>query len=169
VTEDAAPAPLIDEAMRKAAIAWIAVAGGAARGLWCLPLDGALYLVSGPGEQDAPGLAEADEATVTLRGDHGGRIVSWPARARRVEPGGEEWTTVAPQLAGKRLNASGSADALVERWARECVITRLAPAGGPVEAGDSLPTGSGAAPPRETPATRRTRAPFRLHRVRRNR
>src|SRR4051794_7329698 len=97
--------PLIEEAMRRAAIAWVAVAGEPARALWCLPLDGALYLVSGAGEQDASAVAGADAATVMLRGDHGGRIVTWPARVERVAPDGEEWTTVAPQLAGKRLNA----------------------------------------------------------------
>lgn len=157
--------PLIEEAMRRAAIAWVAVAGQPARALWCLPLDGALYLVGGPGEQDTAALAAADEATVMLRGDHGGRIVTWPARVSRVEAGGEEWGTVAPQLAAKRLNASGSAEALVERWSRECVILRLAPAGTTIPEGEA----SGAGPPRETPNARRTRAPFRLHRVRRPR
>lgn len=151
--------------MRRAAIAWVAVAGGPARALWCLHLEGALYLVSGAGEQPAPELAGADAATVALRGDHGGRIVTWPARVTRVEPASEEWSTVAPQVAAKRLNASGTADALVERWARECTLTRLDPAGPPAEPG----TRSDAAPPRETPAARRTKPPFRLHRVRRPR
>ena len=161
--------PLIEEAMRRTAIAWVAAAGRPARALWCLPLDGALYVVGGPGEQDVGALVTADraieEATVMLRGDHGGRIVTWPARVDRVEAGGEEWGTVAPQLAAKRLNASGSAEALVERWSRECVILRLAPAGPAIPEGET----SEAAPPRETPNTRRTRAPFRLHRVRRPR
>ncbi|WP_213454918.1 hypothetical protein [Rhizomonospora bruguierae] len=155
--------------MRRAAIAWVAAAGGPARGLWCLPLEGALYVVSGPGEQAAPELAGGaegpGEATVTLRGDHGGRIVAWPAVVERVAPDGEEWAKVAPQLAGKRLNARGGAEAVVERWSRECAIHRLTPAGPPIDAGSA----SGAAPPRETPATRRARAPFRLHRVRRRR
>jgi hypothetical protein len=157
---------LVDEAMKKAAVAWVAVAGQPARALWCMPLDGALYLVSGPGEQSAPGIGEATEATVTLRGDHGGRIVTWSAEVTRVEPGTEEWEAVAPQLAAKRLNASGTAEALVARWSGGCVISRLTPAGEPVEAGASLPTGSQAAVPRPTPAARRTAKPFRLHRVR---
>jgi hypothetical protein len=104
---------------------------------------------------------------VTLRGDHGGRIVTWPAAVTRVLPDTEEWSTVAPQLAGKRLNAPGPAEALVARWAAECAICRLAPAGAPLEAGPSLPDDSLAEPPRETPAVRPTRRPFRLHRVRR--
>jgi hypothetical protein len=157
---------LVEQAMKKAAIAWVAVAGGPPLGLWCLPLDGALYVVSGPGEQSAPGLSDAETATATLRGDHGGRIVTWPASVGRVVPDTEEWTTVAPQLAGKRLNASGTAEEIVARWAAECVVSRLTPAGDPVEAGPTLPASSLAEEPRPTPASRRTAAPFRLHRVR---
>jgi len=168
VTEDVterATSPLVDEAIKKAAVAWVAVDGGPALALWCVPVDGALHFVSGPGEQSAPGLADAATATVTLRGDHGGQIVTWPAEVTRVRPDSEQWATIAPQVAAKRLNASGSTADLVERWAAECVISRLSPAGDPV-AGDRLPDGSLAAPPRPTPAARPTRKPFRLHRVR---
>jgi hypothetical protein len=128
-----------------------------------------LYLVSGPGEQSAPGLGASAAVTVTLRGDHGGQIVTWPAEVTRVEPGSEQWAEVAPSVAAKRLNTPGSTADLVERWAAECTLHQLAPAGSPVAAGDSLPGGSLAAPPRETPAARQTRKPFRLHRVRRAR
>src|SRR4051794_12288599 len=103
--------PLADEAVEKGAVAWASVAGGAAYALWCLPLDGVLLVVTGPGEQSAPGLADADAAEVTLRGDHGGRIVTWPAQVTRLRPGTEEWENAAPLVAAKRLNASGpSAD-----------------------------------------------------------
>jgi hypothetical protein len=177
--------PVIDEAMKKAAVAWVAAGDHPPVVLWCLSLDGALYVVSGPGEQTAPGLAHATDAIVSLRGDHGGRIVRWVADVTQVDPRSEEWETVAPQLAGKRLNAPSTADELVARWARECVINRLVPVGDPiepdgavvtgeaseaglsVEAGAGPTAGSEAEPPRETPAARRTRAPFRLHRVRR--
>jgi len=150
------------EALKKAAVAWVSVGDGPARALWCLAIDDALYVVSGTGEQSAPDLAYADEATVSLRGDHGGRIVTWPAEVTRIDPRSEEWTTVAPQLAAKRLNASGSTAALIERWAAECTINRLAAEGDPEERGDA----SEAAPPRETPAARPAKRPFRLHRVR---
>lgn len=159
--------PLVDEAVKKAAVCWVSVGGGPAYGLWCLPLDGALLVVSGPGEQSAPGLAEAAAAEVTLRGDHGGRIVSWPARVARLRPGTEEWETAAPLVAAKRLNASGTAADLVARWVAEgCAVNRLDPAGGPV-AGTDLPAESLAEPPREAPVVRVTRKPFRLHKVRR--
>ncbi|MGW4465563.1 hypothetical protein [Micromonospora sp. NPDC004704] len=154
--------------MKKAAVAWVSIDGGPGLALWCLPLDGALYVVSGPGEQTAPGLADTATAAVTLRGDHGGRIVTWPARVTRLLAGTEQWETNAPLVAAKRLNAAGTATELVERWATSgCALNRLAPAGAPLAEGGSLPDDSLSAVPRESPAVRPTRKPFRLHRVRR--
>ncbi|MER6593429.1 hypothetical protein ABT214_16570, partial [Micromonospora purpureochromogenes] len=118
--------------MKKAAVAWVSVGDGPALALWCVPLEGSLFVVSGPGEQSAPGLAEAAQARVTLRGDHGGRIVTWPARVTRLAPGTEAWETSAPLVAAKRLNAPGPTADLVARWAADgCALTRLAPAGAP--------------------------------------
>ncbi|HEX8629915.1 MAG TPA: hypothetical protein VF755_17280, partial [Catenuloplanes sp.] len=115
--------------MKKAAVAWVAVGTGPALALWCLPLDGSLYVVSGPGEQSAPDVPAADRATVTLRGDHGGQVITWPAVVTRLSPGTDLWSTIAPQVAAKRLNAPGTAAALVERWAADGVaVNRLTPA-----------------------------------------
>ncbi|MGC9667898.1 hypothetical protein ACNTMW_15245 [Planosporangium sp. 12N6] len=159
--------PLIDEAMKKAAVAWLTVPEvGPAYPVWCVWVDGALYVVSGPGEQPAPGLAEAGQVCVTARGDHGGRIVTWPAGVSRLTFGTDEWDAVAPQLAAKRLNASGTTDEIVTRWAAECVVSRLTPVAEPTEAGPTLPAASLAAPPPPTPAARPVRRPFRLHKVR---
>jgi hypothetical protein len=160
---------LVEEAVKKASLAWISVGDGPARGLWCMPLEGTLIVVSGPGEQSAPGLAEAARATVRLRGDSGGLIVIWEAVVARLAPGSEEWEAVTPQLAGKRLNASGSAAQLVTRWADTgCAVVRLTPADEQPIAAPDLPADSQAAAPRETPARVDVRKPFRLHRVRKN-
>ncbi|GFJ91131.1 hypothetical protein Prum_047730 [Phytohabitans rumicis] len=67
-----------------------------------------------------------------------------------------------PQLATKRLNATGAASALVDRWAAECAIVRLTPAGDPLKPGSA----SEAAPPRDSDAARPAKRPFRLHKVR---
>ena len=152
--------PLIEQAGKKAAIAWID-----GRTAWCAWFNGSLYAISGPGEQRLGPFA--GRATVTFRGDHGGRIVSWRAGVEPVRPGTGEWLDVAPQLAGKRLNASGSTEELVARWAAECTIYAFRPGVGEVTAGDDLPSGSLAEPPRPTTAARPARRPFRLHRVRR--
>lgn len=159
--------PLVDEALKKAGVAWISVGDGPALALWCLPLDGGLIVVSGPGEQDAPGLAEAATATVRLRGDTGGLIVIVEATVERLTPGTEDWEAIAPALAGKRLNASGTAEQLIARWVETgCAIVRLTPVEREPVAAPNLPDESGATAPRDTPARVTVRRPFRLHRVR---
>ncbi len=160
---------VLDEALKKAALAWISVGDGPALALWVMPLDGTLIVVSGAGEQFAPDLATASRAMVRLRGDNGGLIVITEAAVARLTPGSDEWNEVAPQLAAKRLNASGTADDVAARWAEDgCAVVRLTPVAeqAPVSAPD-LPADSGAAEPRETPARVETPRPFRLHRVKR--
>ena len=140
--------------MKKAAIAWLTVPGRPSYPVWCLWVDGALYLVSGADEQPTPGLDSADTALVSARGDHGGRIVTWPATVSRVEPGSEEWARVVPQLASKRLNAAVAGAALADQWARTGRVSRLTPAGEPIEAGPTLPHAPAAAPVRSHSARR---------------
>lgn len=162
---DPAAQALVEETVRKAAIAWVAVDDRPPRAVWCMPHSGALWLVTGPGEQQCPGLeqaaAQADttgRVRVTLRGEHGGRVVTWPAQVHRLEPSTAEWEEVAPQLAGKRLNASADATTVVSRWAEECAVWCLSPAGPPAEAGPTLPDASSAAPPRTALAASPRRA-----------
>jgi hypothetical protein len=158
---------VLEEAIKKASIAWISVDGGPAYGLWCMPAEESLAVVSGPGEQYAPGLAQASRATVRLRGDHGGLIVRTEAAVSRVLPGSPDWDEIAPPLANKRLNASGTAEDLMARWVESgCVVVRLTPVTDSTAGAADLPAESGAEPPRETPARVETRRPFRLHRVR---
>ncbi|MEV6350013.1 hypothetical protein [Actinoplanes sp. NPDC051851] len=158
---------VLDEAIKKASITWVSVGDGPAYALWCMPVESSLIVVTGPGEQHAPGLTSAPTATVRLRGDHGGLIVTAEATVTRLDHAGEEWAEIAPQLAGKRLNASGPAAEVVARWAATgCAIVRLTPAEGTPVTAPHLPDDSAAAPPRETPARVETRRPFRLHRVR---
>ncbi len=119
--------PLVAEAMRKAAVAWLSVDGQPGYAVWCAWAEGGLQVVSGPGEQPAPGLAAAGTAIVLARGDHGGLIVAWPARVEQVVPGTPEWERLVPPLAAKRLNSDPTPD-LLDRWAASCVVSRLTPA-----------------------------------------
>jgi hypothetical protein len=150
--------------------------------VWCAWFGDALYVVSGPGEQDASVLDGAGTVAVTLRGDHGGRVVTWSAAVSAVAPGSEEWESIASQLAGKRLNATGGAEETVARWAADCTVYALRPApAGPaagghggaedgsalIEAGSTLPSEAVVEEPRPSPAIRTVRKPFVLHRVRR--
>ena len=159
---------VLDEALKKAALAWVSVGDGPALGLWCMPLEGSLIVLTGPGEQFAPDLPGATRATVRLRGDNGGLIVVAEMTVARILPGSDDWETVAPQLATKRLNARGSADEVVTRWVETgCTVLRLSPVDDATTTAPGLPAESQAAEPRETPARVEARRPFRLHKVRR--
>ena len=103
------------------------------------------------------------------------REVDWPDylagfhadRTGVVVPSSEDWDTVAPQLANKRLNGSGTAEEQVARWAQDgCAVVRLTPAEETPTTSPDLPDASGAATPRETPARVEVKRPFKLHRVR---
>src|SRR2546430_14324759 len=124
--------------MKKAAIVWLST-GGRPYGVWCLWVDDALYVVSGPGEQPAPGLAEATGALVTARGDHGGRIVTWPAAGSRPAPGAPGRGTGTPPPARQRLNASRTLEGTPPPWGPPSAGSRPGPARGPVEAAAAPP------------------------------
>jgi hypothetical protein len=159
---------VLDEALKKAALAWVSVGDRPALGLWCMPLDGSLIVVTGPGEQFAPDLPGAQRATVRLRGDNGGLIVVAEMTVARILPGSDDWDATAPQLATKRLNAHGSADRVVTRWVEAgCTVLRLSPVEDATVTAPDLPSESAGAEPRDTPARVEVRRPFRLHKVRR--
>ncbi|WP_439940339.1 hypothetical protein [Streptomyces sp. BBFR115] len=153
---------LIEEATKKSGLIWVKGPGTPARALWHVWHEGAACLVGdGPGEQPLPGLADGAAAEVTVRSkDKGGRLVTWPARVVELAPGSEAWRETVAELKGKRLNAPDG-EAMPERWARECRVLRLEPAGATVP----LPDGSLAEAPLPTPATTRRPAPAGLPRL----
>ncbi|ANP49290.1 hypothetical protein J2Z21_002084 [Streptomyces griseochromogenes] len=148
---------LVEEATKKSGLIWVRGAGApAARALWHVWHEGAVCLVGdGPGEQPLPGLADGGLAEVTVRSkDKGGRLVSWPATVSELAPGSPEWEAAVAELKGKRLNAPDG-EQMPDRWARECRVLRLVPAGSSAP----LPSHSLAERPLPTPATTRRPIP----------
>lgn len=162
MTAAAAPTPatpleraLVEEATKKSGLVWVR-GSGPARALWHVWHEGAALLVGdGPGEQPLPGLLAGQPAEVTVRSkDKGGRVVTWTAEVTELPPHGAEWEAAVAELKGKRLNAPDAA-VMTERWARECRVLRLVPAGDTRPA----PRSSLAARPLPTPATTREPLP----------
>jgi hypothetical protein len=160
--------PLIGEAMKKAGLVWIAAPEQPAVGAWYV-WDGAVaHVLTGPGEQQLPGLAEARGCTVAVRSnDHGGRILTWAADVTRVTPNSTDWPEVTAALVAKRLNLRDH-DGAPQRWAAECAVLRLVPVG-VVESGSGLADDGDRAAPRPTPATTPVRLPYVFGRRRRQR
>ncbi|MBO0773839.1 MAG: hypothetical protein J2P35_20500 [Actinobacteria bacterium] len=116
---------LIAEATKRAGLIWISAGPGRPHPAWHVWLaaggqpgggqsggggqpgqPGAAYVLTGPGEQPLPWLADADRVTVTVPSkDTGGLLVSWTAAVSRVAPGGAEWDAVTSLLLAGRLNA----------------------------------------------------------------
>ncbi|MEV7287304.1 hypothetical protein AB0O01_22485 [Streptomyces sp. NPDC093252] len=153
---------LIEEATKKSGLVWVRGPGAAARPLWHVWHEGAVYVVGdGPGEQPLPGLSDGGTAEVTVRSkDKGGRLVVWTAAVSEPALGSEAWRAAVAELKGKRLNAPDG-EAMPARWERECRVLRLAPTG----ATAPLPDGPLAEPPLPSPATTREPVPAGLPRL----
>ena len=142
---DPAPTPaLIAEATRRTGVIWLTVPpSGTAFPVWHIwrtagdagpgtadPPPGAAYLVTGPGEQPAPGLAAAGRVRVTVPSKQsGGALVTWTAAVHRVDPGSAEWDAVIGALAAGRLNAVLGPGEIspADRWARSGTVFCLVP------------------------------------------
>jgi hypothetical protein len=91
------------------------------------------------------------------------RLLVWRATVSTVSPGDADWEPVVRALVAARLNLRDLDDA-ANRWARECVVSRLAPTGEVTERPDAPVADDLAAPPLPTPATTRRGLPRVLHR-----
>ena len=103
----AAPDPqeaLLAEAATKSGLLWVDVPGDRAWPAWHVWVDGAAYVVSGPGEQTLPELPES--VVLVLRSkDTGGRLLRVAARAERLRPEDPRWEPATTALKAARLNA----------------------------------------------------------------
>lgn len=157
---------LLEEAAKKSGLLWVRAEGQEqSRPVWHAWHDGAVVVVGDGGEQPLHGLAAGSAAVVTVRSkDKGGRLTGWPARVAELAPHSEAWLGAVEELKGKRLNAPDT-DTIAERWARECRVLRLEPAGDLAERPGAMPEGSHAAQPMRTPATTRRPIPAGLPRL----
>ncbi|ARF78832.1 hypothetical protein ACIG0C_04190 [Kitasatospora aureofaciens] len=151
---------LLEEAAKKSGLLWVRADGESqARPLWHAWHDGAVVVVGDGTEQPLHGLTAGARAVVTVRSkDKGGRLTGWDAEVVELAPEGEAWLGAVEELKGKRLNAPDT-DTIAERWARECRVLRLQPAGALTERPGAMPDGSHAARPMPTPATTRRPIP----------
>jgi hypothetical protein len=99
-----------------------------ARPVWHVWRDAA-YVLTGPGEQDIPGLGDAGQVTVTVASkDTGGLLVRWTARVSLVEPGSADWSGIIGALLAGRLNEPPSpGTSPAQRWAQTGHVYRLTP------------------------------------------
>ncbi|GAA1109547.1 MULTISPECIES: hypothetical protein [Kitasatospora] len=158
--EDFLDRALLEEAAKKSGLLWVRPEGVPnGRALWHAWHDGAVVVVGDGGEQPLHGLAAGGRAEVTVRSkDKGGRLTGWLADVTELAPRSEAWQGAVEELKSKRLNAPDT-DTIGDRWARECRVLRLEPAGALTERPGAMPDGSHAAVPMPTGATTRRPIP----------
>ncbi|PZG26647.1 hypothetical protein C1I98_33835 [Spongiactinospora gelatinilytica] len=122
----APPLALIEEGAKKSGVLWITL-DDRPRLAWHAWHDGAIYVVTGGGEQSLPGLAESGRVRVTLRSkDKGGELAVFDAAVEVVDQSAAEAAPAVAALAKERLNAPDGA-AMTARWADGSQIVRLIP------------------------------------------
>ncbi|MEU0520044.1 hypothetical protein [Streptosporangium sp. NPDC006007] len=114
---------VIEEGAKKSGVLWLSL--DRPRLAWHAWHDGAIYVVTGGGEQELPGLTEAEEVRVTLRSkDNGARLITFEAAVEVVDQAAAPGAVAA--LARERLNAVDGAG-LTARWAAHSRVVRLTP------------------------------------------
>ncbi|MEV8630210.1 hypothetical protein AB0395_00995 [Streptosporangium sp. NPDC051023] len=114
---------VIEEGAKKSGVLWLSL--DRPRLAWHVWHDGAIYLVTGGGEQELPRLAEESEVQVTLRSkDNGARLITFEASVEVVDQATA--TEAVAALAKERLNAVDGAG-LTARWAARSTVIRLTP------------------------------------------
>ncbi|MGI8647614.1 MAG: hypothetical protein DLM55_08330 [Acidimicrobiales bacterium] len=120
-------AVLIPAVMKKAGLVWIEPTGAPASAVWMVWHESTCYVLHGGGEQIVPGLADTSTCYVITRSaTTRERTLRWKADVHHVQSETAEWNELLPLLIAKRLNLSDYEQA-PQRWARECMLSRLHP------------------------------------------
>jgi hypothetical protein len=146
-THVAADVPIdVADLAKKSSVAWVRV-GARTFPVWLEWVEstdetgataGAICIVGSPeaggSEQPLPPLGDGDSAVVLLRSKTDRQLAAAvPVVASVVQPGSDLWGPVTAALKAGRLNAPDLPE-MVDRWARECLVLRLVPAGVPTPA-----------------------------------
>ncbi|GAA4357777.1 hypothetical protein [Angustibacter luteus] len=152
---------LVAEAASKGGMLWVRPRGQSrAWGVWHEWHEGAVLVVSGPGEQELPEL-DGDVDLVLRSKDTGARLVTVAAVAEVLDASGEEWLAAAGALAPGRLNSAALPADLPEHWRTTGArITRITPTSQALEQPGRYDDASGAAAPAPSTATTSTWRPF---------
>lgn len=125
------PGP-VDAALAKSTIVWLAVPQDdgkeITKAVWYGYDQGRVYVLTGPGEQDLPGLAGSSRhiRLITRSKDVQSRVGDVICVSQTM-PKDAAWDAIAKDvLLGRRLNLTDG-EAAVDRWKKDCEIVMLTP------------------------------------------
>lgn len=125
------PGP-VDAALSKSTIAWVTVpqedGPDVTKAVWYGYDLGRLYILTGTGEQEVPGLAQGSKhVKLIVRSKDVQSKVGEVTCVTQVLPKDANWERIARELLlGRRLNLTDGEKA-VERWKKDCEIVQLTP------------------------------------------
>ena len=119
------------ESLKKTSIIWLTIPqnDGAPiiKPAWFVYDGGKVFVLTGPGEQDLTGIAEADTVTLTARSkEERSEIASVPAIVNVVPNTSDLFGRVAQMGLGTRLNLPDG-EAAFDRWRQTCTLVELSP------------------------------------------
>lgn len=164
------------KALQKGAVLWVAVPQPPprkrlfrktpsvrehAQPVWYVFDGGAVYVLTGPTEQQVPGLVEATRVELIVRSKEvRSRIAAIPATVRVIAGDDPRFGEIASTGLSRRLNLRDG-DAALERWRANCTMVELTPhfrpaaaearAAAAAEAATAAPPAAGAGTPGEGP------------------
>jgi hypothetical protein len=95
--------------------------------VWYVLDEGKVYVIAGETEQQIPGLADAEEVTLSVRSkETRSRIARIPATVARVPGDDERFDRIGASALSARLNLPDGGSAL-ERWRTRCTMYELTP------------------------------------------
>lgn len=121
----------VEKGLQKSAVVWITIpqpsGGEVCRPAWFVQDGSSVYVLTGPDEQQLTNIDRADEVTLHVKSkDVYAAIGDVPASVRVVPNDSDEFSRIATEGLGTRLNLPDGSDAL-ERWRRTCALVELTP------------------------------------------
>ena len=125
-TDGATALALVEEALRKSSVLWLALPSSAVpRIAWHIWLDGAAYVVHEGIEQRLPGLDDLSQVEISVRSkDKGTLLARRIVRVEPVPPDDPGWPAAVAALHAHRQSPPDGSDQPA-RWAAHSRVTRL--------------------------------------------
>jgi hypothetical protein len=116
-------------ALKKGSILWVSIpqpdGSVATRPAWYVQQGRKVFLLKGPGEQELPHLEDNDSVEVTIKSKEVKATIGvLQADVRLVDNDSDEFTTIATQGMGTRLNLKDG-EAALDRWRSTCKMVEL--------------------------------------------
>jgi hypothetical protein len=119
----------VEEGLKKSDIIWVTYEKRKPPvPCWFVYKDGKAYVLSGEREQTIPNAANLREVHVNTRWKgRDAAMAEFDASVRVITPDDPEFEQIAQLLMAKRQSMRGTAEEILDRWRRECVILELTP------------------------------------------